>query len=87
MSWVRSGASVTSACSPGIRRTGDQSQLHIGFYVEQDQIVAHDAVRYSSSGRAAGGEVSVNIIGTNSTGCPNMRLTFNLKKGGPREGP
>jgi hypothetical protein len=30
--------------------------------------------------RGAGGEVSVNIIGTNSTGCPNMRLTFNLKK-------
>jgi hypothetical protein len=30
--------------------------------------------------RGAGGEVSVNIISTNSTGCPNMRLTFNLKK-------
>jgi hypothetical protein len=29
--------------------------------------------------RGAGGEVGVNIIGTNSTGCPNMRLTFNFK--------
>jgi hypothetical protein len=28
--------------------------------------------------RGARGDVSVNIIGTNSTGCPNMRVTFNL---------
>ena len=26
------------------------------------------------------GELLVSIIGTNITGCPNMRLTFNLKK-------
>jgi hypothetical protein len=30
--------------------------------------------------RGARGEESVTIIGTNSTGCPNMRLTFNLGK-------
>ena len=30
--------------------------------------------------RGTRGDVSVNIIGTNSTGCPNMRLTFNLLK-------
>jgi hypothetical protein len=30
----------------------------------------------------ASGEVAVNIIGTNSTGCPNVRSTFHLKKQG-----
>ena len=29
--------------------------------------------------RGAGGEEAVNIIGTNSTGCPNMRLTLTFK--------
>ena len=32
----------------------------------------------------ASGEESVNIIGTNITGCPNMRVTFNLLRGGSR---
>jgi hypothetical protein len=33
----------------------------------------------------ARGEESVNIIGTNVTGCPNMRVTFNLMKRGAPE--
>jgi hypothetical protein len=32
----------------------------------------------------ASGELSATIIGTNSTGCPNMRLTINLKKQAPK---
>jgi len=32
----------------------------------------------------ASGELSVNILGTNITGCPNMRLIFNLKKQAPK---
>jgi hypothetical protein len=32
----------------------------------------------------AGGDVSATIIGTNSTGCPNIRFTFNLTKQAPK---
>jgi hypothetical protein len=32
----------------------------------------------------ASGELSAAVIGTNSTGCPNMRLTINLKKQSPK---
>jgi hypothetical protein len=30
------------------------------------------------------GELDVELIGTNTTGCPNMRLTVNLKKQAPK---
>ena len=32
----------------------------------------------------ASGEQLVNIIGTNVTGCPNMRVTFHLLKVAPK---
>jgi hypothetical protein len=34
--------------------------------------------------RGARGELSDEIIGTNSTGCPNLRLTIRLKKEAPK---
>jgi hypothetical protein len=32
----------------------------------------------------ASGELSDQIIGTNSTGCPNLQLTIRLKKQAPK---